>query len=328
MIKINIIKIIDCIKEDILNTYLETKTKFFYIAYSGGLDSTVVSLLAKDVLGKEKIKLVNVLWGANAYSKSIKAVINASLKLDLQIIFLDGHYEQQFLMKNGPNCNQCTKSIKIKKVKEYCKNNLVITGSNQCDTWGQTGIKLMNGLYSPLGDYDKITINRILEFYNYKIDKIGENKNREGCKLKHLLKLGINKNYHIRSVSVANEILMDVLDYFNFERDVANIKIIGPLSKNIALINVKPNPDNEIKNTIIDKLKKEKTIDKVYWVNKPLKLKITASPGIVNNTKSKYWILKGRLASEFSNEIEAEWSLSNNNKLKTFNVLGFDEIKI
>jgi len=314
------LKLIEDIKKDIKDTIKDEK---LFVAFSGGLDSTVVALLAKDALGKEKTELVNVLWGANVYSKSVEAVLKFAYEADLKINFVDGELEQEKLVSFGPNCNQCTRGIKMAKVKEFALKNIVATGSNQCDSWGKTGIKLMNGLYAPLVNLEKKDINKILDYYGVKIQKIGENLEREGCKLKHLLKLAARNDYHIRAVSIANEVLIDILDCFEFKRTIANVKIIGPLSKNIALINVNPQPDEEIKKIIIEKLSTEKSINEIVWVDRPLKLVITATAGITNNVESRYWVLNGRLAPEFAFDVTAEWKATKNKKLKTFNVIDY-----
>ncbi|BBE31900.1 NAD(+) synthase [Tepiditoga spiralis] len=318
------IKIIEEIKEDIKQV---VGNKKLYIAFSGGLDSTVVALLAKDALPKSQITLVNVCFGAYSYSKGLEAVLSLSNQMNLNLFFVSGESEQETLMYHGPNCNQCTKSIKIEKVKEFAYKGIVASGANQSDSWGKTKIKIMNNIYSPLVMLNKIQIKEILSYYGFTIPKIGENIGREGCKFKHLLKMAVNTQYHSRADVISNEVIHDVLDFYEFKREIANVKIIGPLSKNIAIINIKPLPPQNIINDIVKLLEKESTIDEVVVANKPMKLKISASPGISNNKESSYWIKTGRLQPEFAVPIEVEWLPSKNNKLRTFSVIDYEFIK-
>lgn len=297
-----------------------------YIAFSGGMDSTVVALLAKDALPNDQITLVNVCFGAYSYSKAIEAVLLLSKQLDLKLSFISSNHEQEVIMYHGPNCNQCTRKVKIGKVKEFSNKGVVASGANKSDSWGKTGIKFMDGIYAPLVDLDKGEIEEILEYYNFTIPKIGENSTREGCKFKHLLKMAVNPKYHSRAAVIANEVLLDILDYYEVRREIANVKIIGPLSENVALINIKPLPENKIVKEIIKILEKENSIDKIDVVDGPLKLKILANPGIFNNEVSKYWVLNGRLAPEFAMPITAEWKKSSNKKLWTFSVYDYEKI--
>jgi len=317
--KINIIK--QEMKEIIGNKHL-------YIAFSGGMDSTVVALLAKDVLPRNRITLVNVCFGGYSYSKGLEAVLLLSRQLRLKLFFTRGEEEQENIMYHGPNCNQCTRIVKIGKVKEFSYKGIIASGANLSDSWGNTGVKFLDGIYSPILNLNKKEIKEILDYYGFSIPKIGENAVREGCKYKHLLKMSVNKNYHSRADVIANEVIHDILDFYNVQREIANVKIIGPLSKNIALVNVKPLPDKEILNKIKKILEKEESINSVDIVDAPLKLKILANPGIYNNEDSKYWILNGRLASEFATPISAEWLKSSNNKLWTFAVVDYKKSPI
>lgn len=311
---------IEQIKAEIKNI---VKDDILYVAFSGGMDSTIAAFLAKEALGQEKVKLVNVLFGPFAYSKSVESVLKTAEDLGLEIEFADKHQAQYSIMKKGPNCNQCTRTLKMSGVKEIAKDKLVATGANQSDSWGKTCIKVMNNLYSPIIGLTKDELREIVKKYNLKIRKVGENAHREGCKLKHLLKLLINMDYHGRAVSFANEIIHDVLDRYNYKREIANVKIIGPLSKNIALINIEPHPPKEIYDEIVEILENEKSIDEVYIVDKPIELTISANPGIYGNEESRYWIEKGRLQPEFAAPLKIVWKKSKNERLSTFHAVDF-----
>jgi uncharacterized protein len=318
------------IEETINNLKEEIKqivgNQSLYIAFSGGMDSTVVALLARDALPNDQIILVNVCFGAYSYSKAIEAVLLLSKQLNLKLNFISSNNQQENIMRHGPNCNQCTREVKIGKVKAFSHKGIVASGANKSDSWGKTGIKFMNGIYSPLINLDKNEIKEILNFYGFTIPKIGENSTREGCKFKHLLKMAVNHEYHSRAAVMANEVLLDILDFYEVKREIANVKIIGPLSQNIALINIRPLPENRIIHEIINALEKEESIDKIDVVDRPLKLKILSNPGIFNNEDSKHWILNGRLAPEFATPLIAEWKKSSNQKLWTFSVYGYEKL--
>lgn len=315
-----ILELVEKIKEDIVQTVGQER---LYVSFSGGLDSTVVALLAKDALGSDRVTLLNVCFGPYSFSKGIQAVLSLSAQMGLRLFFIPGEDEQTALMYHGPNCNSCTKNIKMGQVRKFVYKGIIASGANLSDSWGKTGIKFMDGFYSPLIGLEKVEIRKILEYYGVTIPKIGENYNREGCKLKHLLKMNVSKDFHARAVCFSNEVIHDILDQFEYERSIANVKIIGPLSKNIALVNIKPFPDKAIQDEIFSVLSAESSINEVWFADKPIELEIRANPGIYNNMDSKYWVLNGRLAPEFSCPVTAVWKKSRNNKLHTFAVTGF-----
>ena len=158
------------------------------VAFSGGLDSTVVSALAIQSLGREKVEAITVSFGEYSYSKGVKNIQSISKALDLESKIVYGKEEQERVLKKGPACNKCTRIAKLGRVKKEAKGRLVLTGSNQSDTWGMKGLKICAGFYAPLFEKNKEEIREIANFFNLKILKIGESKFREGCKLKHLLK--------------------------------------------------------------------------------------------------------------------------------------------
>jgi len=290
------------------------------VAFSGGKDSTLVAVLAREALGKEKVKLLNVCFGPYSYSRGLEIVIGLAEKLGLDLEFTAGYEEQEKIWKAGPSCNRCTKFAKFNAVLKST-TSIIATGANLSDTWGQTGIALKERLYAPIRDWTKKEIDEALEYFGIEVPRIGEAPSREGCKLKHLLKMMINPSYHGQAVAISNEILMDHLAEFSHK--MANVKIIGPLSRNIALVNVSPEPPEAKKNSITKALKKTGIIETVHWVDAPIKLVISANPGIFNNEASKGWILKGRLQPEFAAPISAEWIKSRNRRLATFQVVDY-----
>ena len=318
--------------KDKINNILEeikktSQREEIVVAFSGGLDSTVVSALAIQALGREKVEAITVSFGEYSYSKGLKNIQSISKALDLKSKIVQGKAEQEQVLKKGPACNKCTRVAKLGKVKKEASGRLVLTGSNQSDTWGKRGLKLCNGFYAPLLELNKEEIRKIADYFDIKILQIGESKFREGCKLKHLLKPLAAPRYHGQAAAEANELLLSILEQEGYDSVLANVKIVGPLNKNIGLVNVSPLPEEKLKGKIIEELKKLETLEKVEFLNKPIKLIIKANKGQFDNQHSRYWLEKGRLQPDFSVPIEVEWLLTTNKSLSTFQVIDYQIIE-
>jgi uncharacterized protein len=172
----------------------------------------------------------------------------------------------------------------------------------------------------------KDEIKRIASYFRLNTKRIGENKFREGCKLKHLLKPLVNPDYHAQAVSEANEILLKIMKEEAYYPELANVKIIGPLSRNIGLVNLFPPPNNILKMKIKDKLGKIESVEKIDILEKPIKLVIKANKGQFRNLRSRYWLEKGRLQPDFAVPISIEWLLTTNKNLSTFQVVDYEII--
>jgi len=288
------------------------------VAFSGGLDSTLVAFLASKALGPDSVKLVNVCFGPYSYSKGLEIVASLAEELDLRLEFTPGYEAQERVWRTGPSCNRCTRLAKLPAVRSGVIG-LIATGANQSDSWGKTGIVIKDSFYAPLREWTKDQINLTLTHLGIEVPRIGEAPVREGCKLKHLLKIMANPSYHGYSVAIANEVLLDELE--DFQHTLANVKIIGPLSKNIALVNVSPLPPEERRRRITESLEGIDSIDEVRWVEEATVLKIMANPGLYNSPEARQWVLNGRLAPEIAFPVQARWVKSKNNRLETFQVI-------
>ena len=283
------------------------------IGFSGGEDSSLVAALSKMALEKEKITLATIDWGIFTYKKSREIVKSFAKSLDLNHVFLDGNCKQKEVWKFGPSCNSCTKFVKLKMLKKFASNHLIMTGANSYDSWGKTGLKVFGGVYAPLQDLGKEEIRAMIDHLNLKIEKIGESEKREGCKLKHLLKPLINCEYHGNAVSKSNEILLENL---NGKFKEASVKIIGPLSKNTAVIYTDPPLEKNVAERISKEISNLKEIDEVVVFQKGMKITVIASKPIYRNPEARkniefYIGLPG----------EYEWIESKNTKLRTFQVV-------
>ena len=314
--------------KDVINNVLEevkkiSQRKEIVVAFSGGLDSTIVSALAIQALGREKVEAITVSFEEYRYSKGLRNIQDISRALDLKLKIVQGKREQERVLRKGPACNRCTRVAKLGRVKKEALGRLVLTGSNQSDTWGKRGLKLYGGFYAPLLELNKEEIRKIADYFDIQILQIGESKFREGCKLKHLLKPLAVPYYHGKAAAEANELLLSVLEEEGYESILANVKIIGPLNKNIGLVNIFPLPEKKLKEKIIEELKKVKTLEQINFLDRPIKLIIKANKGQFDNQHSRYWLEKGRLQPDFSVPIEVEWLLTTNKRLSTFQVIDY-----
>lgn len=294
------------------------------VAFSGGLDSTVVLNLAKRALGNERLLAVHVDFGFYTYNITKINVKMICEMLQVKLLKISGEAQQIDIMKGGPDCNLCTKRVKLGLIRSFAKDKVILTGSNQSDSWGKYGYDYYNGFYAPLFDYSKSEIINIANYLEIEVKHIGENDYREGCKLKHLLKPLVNPFYHGQAVNIANELLLQEIHKSRFSTKIANVKIVGPLNKNIALVNIFPLPDRDWLERIREKIGQLEWIEECHIIDCPLELVIKASKGQYNNLRSRYWIEKGRLQPEFSFPIKFKWLLTTNHKLKTFQVVSYN----
>lgn len=291
------------------------------VAFSGGLDSSTVAALAKQAVGAANVWLVTVNMGQYAYRRGNEIVLEMAEQLGLRQKCLLGQSMQHRVQATGPACNRCTREIKLGMVKAVARGRLVLTGANRSDTWGQLGIKVSNGYYAPLLTLDKPQIRAIADSLGLRIPRIGENPGREGCKLKHLLKPLVNPDFHGRAVAEANEVLLAHLRDERFPAELANVKIIGPLNANIALVNIRPIPPRELVVRIGEALTALPVISEVRFVDGPLTLVVKASPAIAHDPQARYWVQHGRLQPDFAFPLAVDWRVSGNNRLHTFHVV-------
>jgi len=298
------------------------------VAFSGGLDSTVAAALARDALGADRVLLITVNMGEYAYRRGNEIVLEMAERLGLQQRCLLGQFKQHRVQAAGPACNRCTREIKLGMVKAVAGGRLVITGANRSDTWGRLGLKVCNGYYAPLLNLDKPEIRALADVMRVRPPRIGEHPGREGCKLKHLLKPLAAPEYHGRAVAQANEIILAVLREAGVAPKLANVKIIGPLGRNIALVNVLPAPEPAVRDRLVAALRAIPEVDEVHVVDGPLTLVVKASPAILNDPHSRYWIEHGRLGPDFAAPITVDWRPTSNARLGTFQVVAFRPAQI
>lgn len=291
------------------------------VALSGGLDSTVALFLSLLALGKDKVIACTVDWGEYFPEKARRQVLFLRDYFDVAHYFLPGKVTLEEIASGGPSCNLCTKKAKLGTIRNYFGNGvLIVGGANQSDSWGKRGTKFLFNTYSPLFDLEKEEIQNLASFFHLPVRRIGENSLREGCLMKHLLKPLVSP-YHAQAVVKSNEMLWQVLNETGFERNIANVKIVGPLGRNQALINVQPLPPWHLREKIEDVLRKLPEIDEVIWIDEPVTLVVRANPGQYHNSETLFWLEKGRLQPDFAFPIKVKWMPSSNRRLRTFQVV-------
>ncbi|MCX7667946.1 MAG: ExsB family protein [Atribacterota bacterium] len=291
------------------------------VALSGGVDSTVALFLSLLALGKEKITACTVDWGEYFPEKARRQVLFLRDYFDVSHCFLPGKAILEDIVKGGPSCNLCTKKAKLGTIRNYFGNSvLIVGGANQSDSWGKRGMKFLCNTYSPLFDLEKEKIQELASFFHLPVQRVGENRLREGCLVKHLLK-PLASSYHAQAVIKSNEILWKNLDEVGFERDIANVKIVGPLGKNQALVNVWPLPSQSLREKIENALGELPEVDEITWIDEPVTLVVRTNPGQYHNAETLFWLKKGRLQPDFAFPIEVRWMPSSNRRLRTFQVV-------
>ncbi len=291
------------------------------VAFSGGLDSSTVAALARDAIGASNVLLVTVNMGQYNYRRGNQIVLEMAEQLGLEQRCLLGQKMQHTVQRGGPACNRCTRHIKLGLVKAASRGRLVLTGSNRSDTWGQMGVKVSNGYYAPLLDLDRPQIRALADELGLRIPRIGEHTGREGCKLKHLLKPLINPDYHGQAVAEANEVLLGILHEAGFQATLANVKIAGPMRRNLALVNIVPAPGGELRSRIENALAALPVIDEVRFIDGPTRLVVKAGPALSGDASGRYWVEHGRLAPDFAHPITVDWVFSRDGRLHTFHVV-------
>lgn len=291
------------------------------VAFSGGLDSTVALFLCLTALGREKVVACTVDWERYFPEKARRQVLFIREYFGIRHYFLPGKRLLEDVASGGPSCNLCTRKAKLATIKNYFgKDTLIVGGANQSDSWGKRGMKLLHNTYSPLFDLEKRHIQELATFFALPVRRIGENHFREGCIVKHLLKPLVSP-YHAEAVIKSNELLWKILDEAFPEREIANVKIIGPLSRNQALINVRPLPPSPVRKRIEGELSNLPEIEDLIWVDEPVTLVVRANPGQYHNPEALFWLEKGRLQLDFAFPIKVRWMCSSNRRLRTFQVV-------
>lgn len=290
------------------------------VALSGGMDSSLALHLLSRALPKDKVRAVTLDYGIYTYEASRASARMVAEDTGVEHVFINAKEVFEKVHKRGQACNRCVRT-KLAIIREHFPGSVIVTGANLTDSWSRIGVKRFKDIYAPLLNLSKSEIKKLAEEIGVRYYRIGEGVSREGCKVKHLWKPLVVPNYHGIAVCLANDLVLDFLKKNGINFKFANVKIIGPLSKNIALVNVSPLLSKENREALRGELLSIKEIEDVIFLEGKYILKVKANPSIYLVESSKNDLEQGKFKKEISCEIDVEWLLSGNRRLLTFHVV-------
>lgn len=161
------------LKNKIDNSLASIKEKSVIVAFSGGVDSTVVANLTQKVCKKVRLITVTSEWISDYEIEEAQA-ISHHLKIPHDILKIN---IEKHIWDNPPDrCFHCKLFI-FSRLLEYSKQHgydIVIDGTNASDVIGhRPGLKALKrlGIYSPLlhGNITKEEVRQIAKHYNLPI---------------------------------------------------------------------------------------------------------------------------------------------------------------
>ncbi|MDK2871896.1 MAG: pyridinium-3,5-biscarboxylic acid mononucleotide sulfurtransferase [bacterium] len=290
------------------------------VALSGGMDSSLVLHVVAKAVSKDKVRAVTLDYGIYTYDISKISAKMVAEDAGVRHFFIEAKEAFEKVHKRGQACNRCVRT-KLAIIREHFPGCIIVTGANLTDSWSRIGVKRFKDIYAPLLNLSKSEIKSFAEELGVRYYRIGEGVSREGCKVKHLWKPLVAPEYHGMAVCLANDILLSFLRQNSFNFKFANVKVVGPLSKNIALINVSPLLPDSLKEKLREELLSVREIDEVYFLEGKYLLKVKANPSIYLVESSKRDLEQGKFKKEVACDIEVEWLLSGNKRLRTFHVV-------
>jgi len=290
------------------------------VALSGGMDSSLALHIVSLAIPKDRVKAVTLDYGTYTYRISIASARMVAEDVGVKHFIIDARDIFEKVHKRGQACNRCVRT-KLSIIRERFPNNVIVTGANLADSWSRIGTKRFRDIYAPLLDLSKAEVKKMGEELGVRYLRIGEGVSREGCKVKHLWKPLVAPNYHGVAVALANDLVLDFLRREGWSFSFANVKVIGPLSKNIGLVNVSPNLPSSLKEKLYNELISIKEIEEVHFLEGKYLLKVKTNPSVYLVESSKRDLEMGKFKKEIACDISVEWLLSGNRRLLTFHVV-------
>ena len=265
-------------------------------------------------------------WGRYAYSSVREKVQSFSRSLGLEPCIIPSQGELEAALKRGPACNRCTRQAKLGRLRKHFPEALILTGANRSDSWGQRGEPLLNGIYAPLFALEKAEVRLLADQAGIQVMPVGESDRREGCKAKHLLKPLITPDFHGVAVAEANEMLLAFLKERLIHCRLANVKILGPLSENQAVVNILPALSEEEEEALrVDFQGAGLPIHSFLFPHNPLTLTVVANPALTGDHHARTAVEDGILRPSFAVPLYFRWLKSGNKRLGSFHIVEVEE---
>ena len=299
--------------KEVITTY--TKGKQVVVAFSGGMDSTLALLIAREV--RNDIVAVHIDWGEFTYEAIRKRVKNIVKTFHVTLHVIYGEEKLKGLAYRGISCNTCSKKIKLATIKEYYPQAIIITGANKSDSWGKGGIYLNPPYLAPLKDFSKDIEEKILkDRYGITDFHIGVHPEREGCILRHLW-IPDRDGTKVYTAAEANKIILKMLSQYGWNHNMANVKVIGSSKGTKLIVNVLPSPPENIRKYIENQLSH---IGSVLWGDNISLLKVVINPSLDNQSGKE--AITHIIKSEIMNpSVEIEFIRSKTDFIRIFQVV-------
>lgn len=284
--------------------------------------------LAVRAKGLDGVLAAHLDWGIYAYFSVRERVQYFSRGIGLEPCIIPSQGELEAVLKRGPACNRCTRQAKLGRLRRQFPEALILTGANRSDSWGQRGEPLINGILAPLFALEKSEVRLLAAEAGLQVMAVGESDRREGCKAKHLLKPLATPDFHGRAVAQANEMLLSFLAERRICCRLANVKILGPLSENSAVVNILPPLGEREEEALRVALQgAELPIHSFLFPHRPLSLTMVANPALTNDAHARSAVEDGILRPGFAVPLRFRWLRSGNKRLGSFHVVEAEEIK-
>ncbi len=160
-----------------LKNWFKQHTKVL-IAFSGGVDSCLVTYMARKVLGKENAVAV-ISNSASLKAKDLKDAQNFAVKYDIQLIEIDANEINDFNYSSNPvnRCYYCKSHLynSIQKLITITYNDFKIVNGNNFDDLGdyRPGMQAADEykVFSPLLEckINKVSVREISKYYNLEL---------------------------------------------------------------------------------------------------------------------------------------------------------------
>ncbi len=258
------------------------------VAFSGGNDSTLA--LAVTLRAGLSPRAVFVDYGIFTYRAVRPRVkeISRMLQTPLDVIL---YPEDRFIAfaYRGVSCSRCTRNIKLGTILSRYPESLVITGSNQSDSFGKSPTHVVGRTFAPLKDLTKGEILAMLDWLGIPRFSLGVHPVREGCKLAHLWKPDLGKGYAVMTV-VANDVLLDSVR--GFDHHLANVKICGTARRTFGIVNVLPAPPGDVRDRVMNALERRLPGVGFVWGDEVERLTVVVNPSLAHNPEGVVFTIR------------------------------------